>query len=167
MLRRYFFYHNVDLKLYYRDMNIWIQGLILKSNFYLFFLLIRTIILIDVVLCFGFVYLRMSQARTWISNVICRGLFFIIFNEFRWEVTVRFADISGIGYHICWKLNLFFLLIRTIILCCVLVLFIFVMCLVSCVLCTLCCQCLWIVHSCFTLRYSLTCLLDTLENTEG
>jgi hypothetical protein len=30
-------YHNVHLELYHRDMNIWIQGLILKSNFYLFF----------------------------------------------------------------------------------------------------------------------------------
>jgi hypothetical protein len=45
-------YHNVHLELYHRDMNIWIQGLILKSHFYLFFLLIRTIILCCVLALF-------------------------------------------------------------------------------------------------------------------
>jgi hypothetical protein len=62
-------YHNVHLELYHRDMNIWIQGLILKSHFYLFFLLIRTIILIDVLMCFGFVYLRLVSCVPYAASV--------------------------------------------------------------------------------------------------
>ena len=39
-------------------------------------------------------FLFLFQARAWISNIICRGLF--MFNDLRWEVTVRFVDIGGI-----------------------------------------------------------------------
>ena len=41
--------------------------------------------------------LYLSQARSWISNVICRGLFRI--NELKLEVIVRFVDINGIVDH--------------------------------------------------------------------
>ena len=34
------------------------------------------------------IFLYLSQART-ISNVICRGLFFLLFPELRWEVIIR------------------------------------------------------------------------------
>ena len=44
-------------------------------------------------------FLCLSQARTWISNVICHGLF--MFSELRQEVFVRFVDIGGIGDHHC------------------------------------------------------------------
>jgi len=37
-------------------------------------------------------FLCLSQARTWISNIIFRGLF--LFNDLRWEVIVRFVDIG-------------------------------------------------------------------------
>jgi hypothetical protein len=40
----------------------------------------------------------LSQVRTWISNVICCGLF-IIFNELRWKVIFRFAANGGIVDH--------------------------------------------------------------------
>jgi hypothetical protein len=36
-------------------------------------------------------FLCLSQCRTWISNVICRGTFFV-FSELRWEGIVRFVD---------------------------------------------------------------------------
>jgi len=35
-------------------------------------------------------FLCLSQARTWTSNVICRGTF-LLFNDLRWEVVVRFC----------------------------------------------------------------------------
>jgi len=38
--------------------------------------------------------LCLSQARTWISNVICLAFYFV--SELRWEVVVRFVDICGI-----------------------------------------------------------------------
>jgi hypothetical protein len=40
------------------------------------------------------VTLCLSQTRTWISNVICLGLF--TFNELSWGMIVRFVDIGGI-----------------------------------------------------------------------
>jgi hypothetical protein len=40
------------------------------------------------------IYLYLSQTRTWISNVIFRGIVFL-FNDMRWAVIVRFA------YHQC------------------------------------------------------------------
>ena len=36
----------------------------------------------------------LSQARTWISNVICRGLFLVQWVELRWEVIVRLVDVD-------------------------------------------------------------------------
>ena len=38
--------------------------------------------------------LCLSQATTWISNIIYRGLF--VFSEWKWEVIVRFVDIGEI-----------------------------------------------------------------------
>ena len=45
-------------------------------------------------------FLYLSQARTWISNIIFR-LFFLpfLFTELRWEVIVHFVDIGGIVDH--------------------------------------------------------------------
>ena len=40
--------------------------------------------------------LCLFQARNWISNVICRGLFWVQWIKLRWEVIVRFVDIGGI-----------------------------------------------------------------------
>ena len=40
----------------------------------------------------------LSQARTWISNVIYRGTFCV---QLRWEVFDRFVDIVGIVEHHC------------------------------------------------------------------
>jgi hypothetical protein len=40
------------------------------------------------------IFLYFLQARVWISNIICRGLF--MFNNLRWEVIVRFVDIVRI-----------------------------------------------------------------------
>ena len=42
--------------------------------------------------------LCMSEVRTWISNVICRGPLFV-FSEWMWELIVRFVDIGGIVDH--------------------------------------------------------------------
>ena len=45
-------------------------------------------------------FVCLSQARTWISNVVmCCGLF--VFNALRWEVIVCFLDICGIDDHNC------------------------------------------------------------------
>ena len=43
------------------------------------------------------IFLYLSQARTWISNVICHGLFFV-FNDVMREVILRcfFVDITGL-----------------------------------------------------------------------
>jgi hypothetical protein len=49
-------------------------------------------------------YLCLSQARIWISIVICCGLF-VVFWELRWEI--RFVDIGGIVDHHC--LNFLFI----------------------------------------------------------
>ena len=38
----------------------------------------------------------LSQARTWISNIICCCLFYV-----QWEVIVRFVDIGEIANHPC------------------------------------------------------------------
>jgi len=38
---------------------------------------------------------------TWISNIICCGLF-LLFNDLRLEVVVRFVDICGIVDHHCF-----------------------------------------------------------------
>ena len=51
--------------------------------------------------------LCLSQARTWISNVICRGLFCVQWVQLRWEVIVGFLDIGGIDDHHC--LNFLFI----------------------------------------------------------
>ena len=40
-----------------------------------------------------------TQARTWISNIICRGRF--VFKEFRLGVNGHFVDISGFIDHDC------------------------------------------------------------------
>ena len=40
-------------------------------------------------------FLCLSQARTWISSIICHGLFFM-FNELRSEVIVYFVEIGDI-----------------------------------------------------------------------
>jgi hypothetical protein len=39
--------------------------------------------------------LCLFQTKTWISNFICRGLYFE-FSELTWEVIVPFVDISGV-----------------------------------------------------------------------
>ena len=41
--------------------------------------------------------LCLFQSTTWISNIICHGLF--VFSELRWEAHVRFVDIGGIIDH--------------------------------------------------------------------
>ena len=47
-------------------------------------------------------FLFISQTRTWISRVICHGLFFIfLFFELRWGMIVCFVDIGGIVDHHC------------------------------------------------------------------
>ena len=45
--------------------------------------------------------LCLSKARTWISNVICRGLSSVQWVQSRWEVIVRFVDICWIDDHHC------------------------------------------------------------------
>jgi len=50
--------------------------------------------------------LFLSQARTWICNVICRYPYFM-FSELRWEVIAWFIDIVGIDDHHC--LNFLFI----------------------------------------------------------
>ena len=42
-----------------------------------------------------------SQIRTYITNVICRCLFFVEWVRLRWEVIVCFVDICGIDYYHC------------------------------------------------------------------
>ena len=54
-------------------------------------------------------FLCLSQARTWILNVICRGLFCVQWGQVRWEVFVWFVDIGGIDDHHC--LNFLFIII--------------------------------------------------------
>ena len=53
--------------------------------------------------CWG----KKTQARTWICNVICCGLFFVQRVQLRWEVIVRFVDIGGNDDHHC--LNFLFI----------------------------------------------------------
>ena len=43
-------------------------------------------------------FLCPSQVRTWISNIICHGLFSV---QLRWEVVVHFVDIGEIDDHHC------------------------------------------------------------------
>ena len=50
-------------------------------------------------------FVCLSQARTWISNVICGGLF--VLSKWRREMIVRFVDIGGIVDHHC--LNFLFI----------------------------------------------------------
>jgi hypothetical protein len=50
-------------------------------------------------------FLCLSQARTWISNVICCCSPFFAFSELRWEVIVCFVNIGGIvDYHYLYSL---------------------------------------------------------------
>jgi hypothetical protein len=42
-------------------------------------------------------FLCLSQARTWIFNVMCHGLFFV-YSGLMWEMIVHFVDIDGIVY---------------------------------------------------------------------
>ena len=48
----------------------------------------------------------LSQARTWLCNVICHCPYFMLI-ELRWEVTAWFIDIVGIDDHHC--LNFLFI----------------------------------------------------------
>ena len=50
--------------------------------------------------------LCLSQTRTWISNVICRGLFMW------WEMIVRLVDIDGINDHQLFKLSFHVMIIN-------------------------------------------------------
>ena len=54
-------------------------------------------------------YLCLSKTRTWISNVICHGLFCVQWVQLRWEVTVHFVDIGEIIDHHC--LNFLFIIL--------------------------------------------------------
>ena len=45
--------------------------------------------------------LRLFQAMTLISNVICRLFSLSVFSELRWQMIVFFVDISGIVDHLC------------------------------------------------------------------
>jgi len=45
------------------------------------------------------IFFSLSQTRTWISNVICRGLFCVQWVQLGWQVIDRFVDIGGINYH--------------------------------------------------------------------
>ena len=54
-------------------------------------------------------FLCLSQARTWIWNIICRGFFCVQWSQLRWEVIIRFVDISWIDDHHC--LNFLFIII--------------------------------------------------------
>ena len=45
-------------------------------------------------------FVCLSQARTWISNVICRGLFLVQWVELRWEVIVRLVDVNLNNWYI-------------------------------------------------------------------
>ena len=55
------------------------------------------------------ILLCLSQARIWISNVICCDLYFK-FNEFSWEVIVCFVDTGKIVDHHC--LNFLFMKVK-------------------------------------------------------
>ena len=46
-------------------------------------------------------FVCLFQARTWISNIICHSLFCVQWVQFRWQVIVRFVDISRIVDHHC------------------------------------------------------------------
>ena len=52
-------------------------------------------------------FLWLSQAKTWMSNIIGRGFF--VFSELMWEIILRFVDIGEIFYHQC--LNLLFIIV--------------------------------------------------------
>jgi hypothetical protein len=56
--------------------------------------------------------LCLSQARTWISNVICHGLLCVQWVQLRWEVIVCLVDIGGIDDHHC--LNFLFINLKLI-----------------------------------------------------
>ena len=47
-------------------------------------------------------FLCLSQARTWISNVICCCYSLLVFSELRWEAVCSSVDIGGIVDHHCW-----------------------------------------------------------------
>ena len=49
------------------------------------------------VTCLTLTHCCLFQSTTWISNIICHGLF--VFSELRWEAHVRFVDIGGIIDH--------------------------------------------------------------------
>ena len=49
------------------------------------------------VTCLTLTQCCLFQSTTWISNIICHGLF--VFSELRWEAHVRFVDIGGIIDH--------------------------------------------------------------------
>jgi hypothetical protein len=54
-------------------------------------------------------FLYISQARAWISTAIV--VVFFVFNDFRWEVTVRFVDIRCIVDLHC--LHFLFIILKT------------------------------------------------------
>ena len=45
------------------------------------------------------IFFSLSQTKTWISNVICRGLFCVRWVQLGWQVIVRFVDIGRINDH--------------------------------------------------------------------
>jgi hypothetical protein len=53
-------------------------------------------------------FLCLSQARIWISKVICSGLICVQWVQLGWEVIVCFVDIGGIVDHHC--LNFLFII---------------------------------------------------------
>ena len=46
-------------------------------------------------------FVCLSQAWTWISSVICRGIFCVQWVQLSWEVINGFVDIGGIDDHHC------------------------------------------------------------------
>jgi hypothetical protein len=83
-------------------------------------------------------HFSLSQTKTWIYVRLCLELF---------------VGVWCLIYVICICLHIYSGVQH--ILCCVFVLFVFV-------LCTLCCQFLWIVHSWLSLRFSLTFIYNII-----
>jgi len=54
----------------------------------------------------------LSQAKTWIFNVMCLDHIFLVFSDLRWEVILRFVNVGVIVDHHCLNFLFIILLLR-------------------------------------------------------
>jgi len=86
----------------------YLENFVIVCGLFVFFFFIISVLLLEIQLSVGEggdpidqfklnTFLCLSQARTWISNVLCHGL--LMLNELRWGVVVCFVDTGGIIDH--------------------------------------------------------------------